>query len=111
METPEYIKNIEKDGEMFSVLKLQALPTDFDKIVDGLKTTIVYSEGKVDYKDGVFTFNEKIYKTTQGFYLYLSLRLFGTPELIIYYKQQQLNEMTLFVKGLLKQFKNATVNI
>ena len=52
-----------------------------------------------------------MYKTVQGFFIYLSIKGDGTPVITIYYKQEQLNEMTLFVGQLLKQFKNATTDI
>ena len=112
MNTPKYIKKLEKDGDIFSVLNILSVPMEFEKFVDGLKTTLVYSVSRADYKDGLVKYNEKIYKTTQGFYIYLSLREVGTHVgVTIYYKQEQLNEVTLFVRGLLKQFKNATINI
>jgi hypothetical protein len=47
----------------------------------------------------------------QGFYIYLSLKEDGIPTITIYYKQEQLNEMIFFVQQLLKQFKNATINV
>jgi hypothetical protein len=111
MKKPKYIKKIERDGEVLSVLNLYSLPYKFEKFIDGLKTTIVYSVGRIDYEDVVFKYNKKIYKTAQGFYIYLSLRGVGNPVVTIYYKQEQLNEITIFVRGLLKQFKNATTDI
>lgn len=112
MNTPKYIKKIEKDGDIFSVLNILSVPMEFEKFIDGLKTTLVYSVSRTDYKDGVVKYNDKIYKTPQGFYIYLLLREVGTHVgLTIYYKQEQLNEVTLFVRGLFKQFKNATANI
>jgi hypothetical protein len=112
MNKPKYIKKIEKDGEILSIMNLLSLPKEFEKYADGLKTTLVHSVVDVDYVDGIPKYCEKIYKTSQGFYLYLSLSKSGDHVgLTIYYKQEQLNELSIFVRGLLKQFKNATTDI
>ena len=111
MKKIEYIKKLEEGGETYSVINILSVPKEFEKSIDGLKTTLVYSESNADYKDGKIKYNEKIYKTAQGFYIYLSLGEGAHLGLAIYYKQEKLNEVTLFVGGLLKQFKNATVNV
>lgn len=78
-----------------------------------MKTTVVYVDSSIDFNsDLTINYNEKIYKTVQGFYIYLSLKENHLQyKLTIYYKQEQQNEMTIFVGQLLKQFKNATINI
>lgn len=112
MNTPKYIKNLEKDGGVYSVLNALSVPKEIEGYLDKMKTTVVYSVSKIDYNNTSIKYNEKIYKTAQGFYIYLSLREVGTHAgLTIYYKQEQQNEMSLFVGQLLKQFKNATINI
>jgi hypothetical protein len=111
MKKIEYIKKLEEGGETYSVINILSVPKEFEKSIDGLKTTLVYSESNADYKDGKIKYSEKIYKTAQGFYIYLSLGEGAHVGLSIYYKQEKLNEVTLFVGGLLKQFKNATINI
>lgn len=111
MNTPKYIKKLEEGEETYSIINILSVPKEFEKSIDGLKTTLVYSESNADYKDGKIKYSEKIYKTAQGFYIYLSLGDDAHVGLTIYYKQEKLNEVTLFVGGLLKQFKNATINI
>jgi hypothetical protein len=112
MSIPKYISNLEKNGDIFSVMNVISVPKEIEGYLNKMKTTVVYSDSKIDYIDTSIRYNEKIYKTVQGFYIYLSLREVGTHAgLTIYYKQEQQNEITLFVGQLLKQFKNATINI
>jgi hypothetical protein len=110
MNKPKYIRKLEKDGDIFSVLNVLFLPVGFEKFIDGLKTTIVYSDSSIGYEDVLFKYEKKIYRTTHGFYIYLLSNNGDTNEMSIYYKQEQLNELTIFVRGLLKQFKNTTTN-
>ncbi len=111
MDKPKYIEKLEEGGDVYSIINILSVPKEFEKSIDGLKTTLVYSESNADYKDGKIKYIEKIYKTAQGFYIYLSLGEGAHVGLTIYYKQEKLNEVTLFVGGLLKKFKNATVNV
>jgi hypothetical protein len=112
MDTPKYISSLEKNGDIYSVMNVVSVPKEIEGYLNKMKTTIVYSVSKIDYSDTSIKYNEKIYKTVQGFYIYLSLSEVGTHAgLTIYYKQEQQNEMSLFVGQLLKQFKNATINI
>lgn len=112
MDTPKYISNLEKNGEIYSVMNVISVPKEIEGYLNKMKTTIVYSVSKIDYIDTTIKYNQKIYKTAQGFYIYLSLREVGTHVgLTIYYKQEQQNEISLFVGQLLKQSKNATINI
>jgi hypothetical protein len=111
MEKIEYIKKLEEGGETYSLINLLSIPKEIEQYLNKIKSTIVYSVGDLNYPDIKINYTEKIYKTAQGFYIYLSLQGYGTPMITIYYKQEQLNEMTLFVGQLLKQFKNATINI
>lgn len=112
MDTPKYISNLEKNGEIYSVMNVISVPKEIEGYLNKMKTTIVYSVSKIDYIDTTIKYSQKIYKTAQGFYIYLSLREGGTHAgLTIYYKQEQQNEMSLFVGQLLKKFKNETINI
>lgn len=112
MSIPKYISNLEKNGDIFSVMNVISVPKEIEGYLNKMKTTVVYSDSKIDYIDTSIRYNEKIYKTVQGFYIYLSLREVGTHAgLTIYYKQEQQNEITLFVGQLLKQFKNTIINI
>ncbi len=111
MEKIEYIKKLEQGGETYSAINILSVPNEIEQYLDKIKSTVVYSVGDLKYPDTKIKYTEKIYKTAQGFYIYLSLKGYGTPVITIYYKQEQLSEMTLFVGQLLKQFKNATVNV
>jgi hypothetical protein len=108
MKKPKYIKDIEKNGEVLSLSKLYSLPKEFDNFINK-KIMILYSKSDIDTDSGKFIFKEKLYKTQQPFYLYL---LFRGDEIDtdIYYKQEQHNELIIFITQLLKQFKNATTN-
>jgi hypothetical protein len=99
METPYYIKDYEQREGVLSRNKV-VMPEGFDEYLKDKKMSVVYSESNSDFDTGKISFKTKIYKTQQGFYLYL---LFG--DMTIYYKQSQLNELTIFITQLLKQFK------
>jgi hypothetical protein len=84
---PKFIKNNEKSLGVFSSLE------------------VVWSEAFTGIINVKTEFDKKIYKTKQGFYLYL---LLGEVEsnLIVYYNQSQYSELTIFIQQLLKQFNN-----
>ena len=107
MKKPKYIKGIEHDG-VLSLSKLYGQPKEFDNFI-GKKLEIVYTKSNIDGDTSKFIFTEKIYKTQQSFYLYLSFRG-DVVDVNIYYKQQQHNELIIFITQILKQFKNATTN-
>ena len=111
MEKIEYIKKLEAGGVVFSMVNILSVPKEIEQYLNKIKSTIIYSIGDLTYPNIEIKYTEKIYRTVQGFFIYLSIRENGTPVITIYYKQEQLNEMTLFVGQLLKQFKNATVNV
>lgn len=111
MEKIEYIKKLEEGGVAFSMVNILSVPKEIEQYLNKIKSTIIYSIADLTYPNIEIKYTEKIYRTVQGFFIYLSIREDGTPVITIYYKQEQLNEMTLFVGQLLKQFKNATVNV
>ena len=104
METPEYIK---KEG-IFSKIYIY-MPEGFDVFLKDRKIKTVYSESTSDSNTGVIKYNCKIYQTQQEFFIYLSFRDDETIDMTIYYKEPQLSELTIFIKQLLKQFKNYTI--
>jgi len=108
MKKPKYIKDIEKNGEVLSLSKLYSLPKEFDNFINK-KIIILYSKSDIDTDSGKFIFKEKLYRTQQSFYLYLSF-IGEKIDTDIYYKQEQHNELIIFITQLLKQFKNATTN-
>ena len=104
MEKIEYIKKLEVGGDVFSELKI-----DFDNekilsFLDGRNFVTVWSKGYLSTKDNKIFFNQKIYKTKQQFFLYLFLDK-DISILTIYYNQEQLNELTVFITQLFKEFK------
>jgi len=106
MKKPKYIKDIEKNGEVLSLSKLYSLPKEFDNFINK-KIIILYSKSDIDTDSGKFIFKEKLYRTQQSFYLYLSF-IGEKIDTDIYYKQEQHNELIIFITQLLKKFKNAT---
>jgi hypothetical protein len=106
MEKPEYIIKLTQDLSTMMV----SLPKGFDDYLKDRKVTLLYSDSDTSFEDVKFTYKTKLYKTQQGFYLYLLFNKQDVEDMIIYYKQEQLNELTIFITQLIKQFKNATTN-
>ena len=102
---PKIIKNNEKSLGVFSSLRLDFPDHSIYKFIDNKSLGVVWSEASASIINGKTGFNKKIYKTKQGFYLYL---LLGEVEsnLIVYYNQSQYSELTIFIQQLLKQFNN-----
>jgi hypothetical protein len=105
---PEYIEKLE-DGKLFSTLELE-VPDDFLKFLDGRAFTTVYSDNWMEFKTGEFKTKSKIFRTKQSFYLYLFKSAMDDKSLTIYYREEQLNELKLFIGQLLKTYKNGTIN-
>jgi hypothetical protein len=105
---PDYIKGLE-DGKPFSTLELD-VPDDFSKFLDGRALTTVFTDGWMDFETGELKTRSQIYLTKQSFYLYLFKACVDKKNLVIYYKEEQLNELKLFIRQLLKTYKNGTVN-
>ena len=91
-------------------LPVIVMPEGFDEYLKDKKMVLVYSEANSDFETGKTLFKTKIYKTQQGFYLYLLFGDDGKTDMTIYYKHSQLSELTIFITQLFKQFKNATTN-
>ena len=104
MEKPNYIKDYEQREGILSRNNM-TMPEGFDDYLKDKKMVLVYSESTSDFDNGKISFQSKIYRTQQGFYLYLLFGDDGKTELTIYFKQSQLNELTIFTTQLLKQFK------
>ncbi len=99
----KYILKLEKDGEIFSTNTLY-LPVEIDEFLSTKKVILVHSDSITD-ENGKRIYNKKLYKTTQGFYIYLVRGSESMFKLTLYYKQEQSNEFDLFISQLLKQFK------
>ena len=109
METPYVIKDyVQREGILSR--NTVVMPEGFDEYLKDKKMVLVYSEANSDFETGKTLFKTKIYKTQQGFYLYLLFGDDGKTDMTIYYKHSQLSELTIFITQLFKQFKNATTN-
>ena len=106
---PDYIIKVE-DEKLFSTLELD-VPEDFQKFLDGRAFTTVFSDSWMEFETSEFKTRSKIYLTKQAFYLYLLKDSIDSKTLVIYYKEEQLNELKLFIRQLLKTYKNGTTNI
>jgi hypothetical protein len=104
METPELIKDYEQREGILS-RNNTIVPKGFDDYLKDKKMTLMYSESTSDFESGKTTFKSKIYKTLQGFYIYLLFGDDGNVDVTIYYKQTQSNELTVFITQLFKQLK------
>lgn len=94
---------LENEGEIFST-NIIYLPETIDGFLSNKKVILVYSDS-ITNEEGKRVYNEKLYKTTQGFYIYLVREEQLIFKTTFYYKQEQSNEFDLFIGQLLKQFK------
>ena len=109
---PEIIKKIEKDSEVLSFMTYRVLSKNEFELIDN-KLETIWSNSHYNY-DGEIFWHEKIYKTKQSFYI----RVLNNREKeigniwfsSIYYKQEQFNELILFIKSLTKELENARIN-
>ncbi len=106
MKKPDYIKDFEQREGILSRNNITMIE-GFDDYLKDKKMVLVYSESTSDFENGKISFQSKIYKTQQGFYLYLLFGDDGNIELTIYFKQSQSNELTIFITQLLKNFKQS----
>jgi hypothetical protein len=99
---PDYIERIEiVEGDNFSVMNLPLGNIEFEKFIDS-KFELVHSISDIKQNSKII-FKEKLYKTKQGFYLYLLITEDDGIQSRIYYKQKQLDELRLIIGQILKQ--------
>lgn len=96
----DFIKNLEKEGELFSVVKVPSFK-EGKKYFDNKKVEMVFSISTTDSK-GNMLHEEIIYKTPQNFYLECKLDKETECTLTIYYKVSQLNELKFYLNQLHK---------
>lgn len=111
MKKPIYIKNIEKTEGVFSVMNFHKFRTNMYKIFEEKKTTKVFEKSYI-HIDGSFEWVELIYKTNQNFYLHM---LNDTEDktmwsITIYYKPENLNELLIFIRQVLKQLRDESID-
>ena len=109
MDKPNYIKECEMKEGVLSENHI-SFPEGFDNFLKEKKMVTICSESDTNFETGKISYKKKIYKTQQGFYIYLSIKENGDVDTILYYKENQSTELTLFITQLLKQYKNATIN-
>jgi hypothetical protein len=109
MDKPIYIKDIELKEGILSENHI-SFPEGFDNFLKEKKMILVHSKSTSNFDTGKLLYTNKIYKTQQGFYIYLSINEDGSVDTTIYYKEIQSTELTMFITQLLKQYKNATTN-
>ena len=110
---PEYIQNLEAKEDILSKMDCHPINGEFLKFLGEKKFTRVYETSSID-SQGLIRFNEVIFKSQQGFYLYVEKKTQISAEpkfnLTIYYKIEQYTELFMFLLQLLKQYKNATTD-
>jgi hypothetical protein len=109
---PRLIKSNEKSLGVLSSIQINFPDDSIFKFLNGRSFEVVWSKGWVDINTGsgkIIT-EKIIFKTKQGFYLYLLLNTTNV-NLLVYYRQNQESELTIFLKQLIKQFNNdKTIN-
>lgn len=98
----DYIKNLENNDLIFSVLKSSHLLNTTEKLDKNPNLKLVYTESK--FEEGKVTYDCKLYKSDIGFYIHSKKEKFEIPkyELTIYHLPTQLNEIIIFLKFLNK---------
>jgi uncharacterized protein YdeI (YjbR/CyaY-like superfamily) len=104
METPRYIKSIEDKNGILSIMTLNSIQ---DKVIEFLdkKITRVWERGVFNTSNQII-WEEVIYKTNQGFFIYVKKNDDNIITLTIYYKSEQLNELKIFINQTNKQLRN-----
>lgn len=114
---PEYIKRLEQEEGIFSLMGFKVIKEDQFNIIDS-KLETVWSISS--YVDGDILWEKKIFKTKQNFYIVAVHDTSPLPPnftnrqniwfISIYYRQEQFNELILFIKSLSKELENARTN-
>jgi len=104
---PKFIKNNEKSLGVLSSIQINFPDDSIFKFLNGRSFEVVWSKGLIDVDagSGKIILEKIIFKTKQGFYLYLLLNTTDV-NLVVYYKQNQESELTIFLRQLIKQFNN-----
>lgn len=106
MKKPKYIKQREKESEItFSSMILYFNTDGLDKFISNRSFTLVWSDGRIEKTNGEIFLSEKLFLTKQGFYIYLSSNKLP-DSMMVYYRQEQYDELRIFMGQLLKQLKN-----
>jgi hypothetical protein len=108
METPKYIEKFEEKNGVLSIMKIDSIKEGVIEFLDK-KTIRVWENGSFDVSAKIF-WEEVIYKTNQGFFMYVKKTSIDNFNLTIYYKSEQLNELKIFINQTNKQLRNGTID-
>ncbi len=101
MKLSRYIKNIEKKNEcVYSKVHNIYGPAHIKKIEENKNLTLIF--GNSEFRDRKINFNDKLYVTNSGFYIYWKLMDDNNFSLTIYYKIEQLQEVMIYLLQLNK---------
>jgi hypothetical protein len=106
---PDYIKHLEQSAGIYSELHFPTLNYDLVRYFDEKKLKRVFESSGLGEKDKIFWY-EVIYISNHPFYLHVTPIANDTSTLTIYYKPEQLNELIVFIRIILKQIDNAANN-
>lgn len=101
MEKPNKIIEIEKNEGQLSIMNVWTC-FDLEKFRNNKKLKPLVSESIVSF-DGTIQYNQIIFSTPAGYYLFIYRNDEGNYHLKIYYKEEQYNEVLIFVKQLIKK--------
>lgn len=106
MKKPKYIKRIEKAQGVLCKMNYHDFSVELHNYFEE-KHEQVYAKSKV-FHDGKIVWLELVYKTQHPFYFHLRNLSKNAPkwELTIYYRAQQINELIIFTRQVLKNFIN-----
>lgn len=111
MNKPNFIEYLELQEGVFSKMTFPKFKNEIIAYFDDKKITRVFELGIVNGK-GKARWDEIIYKTQHGFYLYFCSNREESEEyyLDIYYKPEKRQELLFFTTNILKPFKDGTIN-
>lgn len=107
---PEYIKELEKQDGIFSIMNFHPFRSEVYRFFEEKKLSKVYEKSHVNL-DGNAVWDEMIYQT-EPFYLHIENRSSDIPEwyITIYYKPEKFNEVLIFIRQSLKQLRYGTAD-
>lgn len=108
---PLYIEKLEETEGIFSVMNFHAFRNEIYKFFDDKNIPKVFEKSFI-HIDGSAQWNELIYRTQQFFYLYIRTDQQDSRNwnLTIYYKPEKLNELIIFIRQVLKQLRDDSIN-
>jgi hypothetical protein len=97
----KFFKIKEKNNEFYSMLKVSGV-FDIDTFLNRKNLTMIKSTS--NYIENHISYDECLFETSAGFYLYLiNMDSKDSYKLSFYYKEEQLNEVKIFLNQLIKK--------